>query len=305
MIIGLSHIGITVVDMDETLSYYKNAFGFNVLDDSERKGEWVEKVTGIPGFHTRNVYVSVSQHQHFELFKFYHPDTIPPDNKKNFQVGISYCAFLLDDLENLFASATDGKKRLSQDLIKSHEQQPFQGARSVEIEDLNSVKLKFIQPEKVDWARHGSSENRLLYAALTVEDIDVSLNFYRDILGLEVTCEGESICGTDEDIREKWVLLKFFDHTCLKLVQPLDAEIEPLAQWRMQKVGITHIALAVNDLDKLYQELSRKQINFNSSPQHLNIGPHKGGNIVYLTTPEGLVIEFIQSPFTLNHHVLP
>lgn len=301
MILGLSHIGITVDDMEKTLSYYNNVLGFNVLDDSERKGEWVEKITGIPGFHTRNVYVAVSRHNHLELFKFYHPVAIPPENHKIFQVGISYCALLRAGLENLLESTEAVKNQLLYHAIIDYEQEPCPGGRSVELMDPNFVKLKAIQPKEADFTQHEFPSDILLYASLTVQDIGYSIKFYRDTLGLELTHEGESKRRNDREYRERWALLKFLDCTWLKLVQPLGAEIVPAKPWRMQEVGITHIAFAVSDLDKYYQELNKKHVNFNSSPQLVTIGPHKGGKIVYLTTPEGIIIEFIDSPLTLNH----
>ena len=50
MILGLSHLGITVKNMEDVIAAYKESFGFHVLSDAERKGEVIERITGIPNF---------------------------------------------------------------------------------------------------------------------------------------------------------------------------------------------------------------------------------------------------------------
>jgi len=46
MILGLSHMGLTVSNLDQSLKYYRENFGFKVLSNAERKGDWIDKMTG-------------------------------------------------------------------------------------------------------------------------------------------------------------------------------------------------------------------------------------------------------------------
>ena len=96
MILGLSHMGLTVSKLDSSLHYFQENFGFTILSDAERRGEWVEKITGIPGFHTRTVYLSLSPCRHFEVFGFFHPQAIPPERENHFRVGILGCVLNTD-----------------------------------------------------------------------------------------------------------------------------------------------------------------------------------------------------------------
>ena len=51
MILWLSHIGITVGDLNRSLSFYLGELVFPILSDAEKRGKYVEKIIGIPGFH--------------------------------------------------------------------------------------------------------------------------------------------------------------------------------------------------------------------------------------------------------------
>ena len=65
MILGLSHMGLTVSNLDQSLKYYQENLGFKLLSSAERKGDWIDKMTGISGFHSRTVYLSLSPYHHF------------------------------------------------------------------------------------------------------------------------------------------------------------------------------------------------------------------------------------------------
>ena len=47
MILGLSHIGLTVSDLGLSLKFYQGRLGLQVLSDAERKGEVIDRATGL------------------------------------------------------------------------------------------------------------------------------------------------------------------------------------------------------------------------------------------------------------------
>jgi hypothetical protein len=68
----------------------------------------------------------------------------------------------------------------------------------------------------------------------------------------------------------------------------------------MERIGFTHVGFALKNLERYYTEIKEKQVIFKSPPQSVNIGPHKGGKAVYFSAPEGITLEFIESPLTLD-----
>ena len=293
MIQGLSHIGLTVSDLSQSIKYYQDTFNFPVLSDAERKGEWIDKITGIPGFHSRIVYLAVTPHRHMEMFGFFHPPIIPQEKDFNLRVGIYYCAFL------------GRSKKRSSTIDRREDSYP---GNSVEtFYDPDGLLLRVIEPKDEGEAGSKESISQFLYPVVLVANLDESIPFYRDVLGLEVTSQGESSSQKkDPPGSIRWVLFSAPKGTCLKLIQPLEYGILPPHPWRIQRVGFTHFAFGVKNLEGFYRELIEKGVNFNSPPQspaavydpkdEKSRPPHLGGRVVYLTTPEGLTIEFIDSP---------
>jgi lactoylglutathione lyase len=141
----------------------------------------------------------------------------------------------------------------------------------------------------------------LRYPVFLVENMEGSLSFYGDLLGLRVDARGKNSPGQIEDEggtpgkSVRWAVLRGKAGFCLKLVSPAGSEILPAAPWKMQRIGFTHAAFGVEDLEGYYLRLKDK-VNFKSPPTSVNAGPHKGGQAVYLTSPDGITLEFIDSP---------
>lgn len=58
--------------------------------------------------------------------------------------------------------------------------------------------------------------------------------------------------------------------------------------------GAMHIALNVDDVDEVYNRL-KGQIEFNSEPQTVEMGPWAGNRVVYLNDPDGTPVELVQN----------
>jgi catechol 2,3-dioxygenase-like lactoylglutathione lyase family enzyme len=290
MIMGLSHIGLTVGDMEETLRFYGEAFGCEVLSDAERKGELIDQITGIPGFHSRTVYMTFDPPCHIEAFSFFHPPTLPPENLSKPQAGISY--LVLQGRGTSSPGAEEEKNWVS----------PLPEAPSGVFQtvlDPNGQTIRVIA-DKQETPRSDARQSRLLYPVLLVESMEESLKYYRDILGLKLESEGRETYTQGPSKKEvRWVILKGTSGgECLKLINLPNDSVLQGAPWKMQKIGFTHIAYAVQGMEDYYQEMVQRKVNFKSAPVSVITGPHQGGKAVYLTTPQGVTLEFIDSPLT-------
>lgn len=299
MILGLSHIGLTVSDLDSSLDYYQKNLGFTVLSDAERKGEWVEKITGITGFHTRTVYLSLSPYHHFEVFGFFHPQAIPPERKSRFRVGIMGCVLTTDRLENLLIRDDPEEARRWAPLL-GRKEEAFSGCRVIHLKDPDGLTLRVVE-EKIERIEAQSAQVDLRYPVFLVENMEASLSFYGDLLGLHVDGQGKNSPREVEGKGEipgravRWAVLRSKTGFCLKLISSADSGILPAAPWKMQRIGFTHAAFGVENLEGYYLRLQDK-VKFKSPPTPVNAGPHQGGQAVYLTSTEGITLEFIDSP---------
>lgn len=145
------------------------------------------------------------------------------------------------------------------------------------------------------------------HTSFTVADMDRSIHFYRDLLGLPLRHEQEQ-CN---EYTRKFVgypdahlRVAQFDvpngsgrrsgHV-IELVQYLAPEGEPVHPERYQP-GAAHLAFQVEDTWGLYRRLSAEGVHFISEPVDITAGINKGGATVYLEDPDGNTLEFVTAP---------
>ncbi len=135
------------------------------------------------------------------------------------------------------------------------------------------------------------------HAGVGVRDMEVSLRFYRDLLGLEVTGDAEvegplvgEIVGMTEDTKVRIVHLKCCEGQELELFQYMKPGTSTFPQdFRQCDGGVIHVALVVDNLTELYDKLKKAGVKSNSKPYNL------GGNLcVYMRDPDGITVELMQ-----------
>jgi catechol 2,3-dioxygenase-like lactoylglutathione lyase family enzyme len=141
----------------------------------------------------------------------------------------------------------------------------------------------------------------LHHASRTVRDLEHSLAFYRDLLGLGVVAD-EELAGQALDrvvgltgARLRVVELDTGDGRLLELIQyhrpPGRA---PAAGSSPADVGAHHVALVVDDLAAVHRRLVAAGVPFNCPPQEVAAGLFRGARTTYCLDPDGLVVELWQ-----------
>jgi catechol 2,3-dioxygenase-like lactoylglutathione lyase family enzyme len=140
------------------------------------------------------------------------------------------------------------------------------------------------------------------HTSFTVAQLDGSLAFFRDRLGLEVVSRREvhddyfgRVVGLP-GCRVRAALLRVpgSDHhvELFEYLTPPGRACTP----RPCDPGSAHLALLVDDLPALYQRLRAGGVSFLSEPVAIDAGPNAGGYGVYLRDPNGVLIELFQPP---------
>ena len=145
----------------------------------------------------------------------------------------------------------------------------------------------------------------ILHTGLTVSDLDRSVAFYRDLLGLELISQWESsqpylrtvVAYPDAELRI----------ALLRLPPGTDGapghHIELLEYRRPRGTrgdantynpGNGHVAFMVENLEAIYADLLAKGVRFKSPPVQITHGRNTGAKAVYFFDPDDITLEMIE-----------
>jgi catechol 2,3-dioxygenase-like lactoylglutathione lyase family enzyme len=139
------------------------------------------------------------------------------------------------------------------------------------------------------------------HSGLNVSDLDRSLDFYMNILGLEQVFEPQEAWGTpvEEATRTPGAKTRFTmlrsrsGGAILELIQYESPRAKP-SELKISDTGAPHLAFRVDDIDEAKKELESKGVKFNGAPIRVGDGPLKGRAFVYFSDPDGLTLELFQ-----------
>lgn len=152
----------------------------------------------------------------------------------------------------------------------------------------------------------------VFHFSFTVSDIEKSVIWYRDILGLELVNrqrqENEytkKLVGMPDAVLEvarlsiPGVRLGASDHI-LELVQYVVAS-GPIVSLDTNSPGIAHFAFLVDDIIERFNRLKNLGVSFRNPPVTITEGTNRGGLACYFHGPDGETLEFLQpSPERLD-----
>ncbi len=140
------------------------------------------------------------------------------------------------------------------------------------------------------------------HVSVTCADLDASIAFYSDVLGLSVAARGESEDSElaqlmDRDrVRIRWADVEVGDGVILELVQFLEPTGAPLVK-SLWNPGATHLGLGVADLDAAHARLLAGGVRVLSRPVRLTEeGAWHDVRVLYAIDPDGIWIELVQRP---------
>jgi len=161
---------------------------------------------------------------------------------------------------------------------------------------------------------------RIIHFNVVCSDIEKSLEFYVDLLGGHLLGNKEKAAIIKRKTESKgvgialglgdtaeykgWVIRYGYDKnaTLLDLLQWTKPPSQGTPYDKINNVGITRISLEVDDVDKVYNYLKSKDVEFISPPQVADLTPENPGkDLIKIATaldPDGIFVqleEFIRS----------
>lgn len=142
------------------------------------------------------------------------------------------------------------------------------------------------------------------HVGITVSDLDRSVEFYHDLLGLTFVVpptpwfEGDQLArglGVKPPVALRVALFEVGDGaTWFEILQyrtPPSTTREALPQ---SDVGAAHVAFHVDDIAETYDRLTSKGVPFNSEPNTVDDGPLAGWRWAYFKDPDGHTMELVE-----------
>lgn len=146
--------------------------------------------------------------------------------------------------------------------------------------------------------------NEIIHVGVTISDMDRSIAFYRDILGL--TFQGELLMqGKETDLlfqrdncKVRVAYLNGNEHIMsapVELLQFVDDDAKK-DLCDLHKTSISEICFKVSDIEAEYEHLIANGVECLSSPQEFDFTSSGFGKskALYLKDPDGIILELMQ-----------
>jgi catechol 2,3-dioxygenase-like lactoylglutathione lyase family enzyme len=140
---------------------------------------------------------------------------------------------------------------------------------------------------------------QLLHIGIGVSDLENSVAFYRDVMGMKEEYrahnEGEKISqivGVESAYIDVCMLTKNNLRVELLAYKSANPDDHPLPV-QQDAIGLLHLAFLVDDVDKEYERIKALGYEFNAPPM---VARENGPKITYFTGPDNVVMEIYQKP---------
>jgi len=146
------------------------------------------------------------------------------------------------------------------------------------------------------------------HVGLVVTDLDRSIRFYHDVLGLPFANEptdwfdgpdlarGVGVPGA----RLRQVSLWVGEHSAMELIQYANRPATSTAPVPNNHLGAAHVCFRVPDVRSAKAELEARGVRFYSDVNVVDSGPLAGWRWVYFSDPDGLALELVEIAYYLR-----
>jgi catechol 2,3-dioxygenase-like lactoylglutathione lyase family enzyme len=143
------------------------------------------------------------------------------------------------------------------------------------------------------------------HTGIIVSDLERSVDWYREVLGLELLTEpsptadepelGEGLGVPGAALRMATFAVGDDVLELLEYAAPPSPVDAPLPQ---NALGSHHVGFVVGDIQAKYDELTAKGVHFFSPPNAIDEGVLAGWRWAYFTDPDGITLELVEVAYT-------
>ena len=302
-------VGMTVSNMEEAIAFYTQILPFEVIDDVEVSGREYELLQGVLGVKARVVDMQLGE-EVIELTEYLTPkgDSIPVDSQSN-DLWFQHMAIVVNDMSKAYQWL---RQNDVQYVSTSPQKLPeyIEAAAGIEAfyfrdRDGHNLELIAYPPDKGNPRWQKDTEDLFLgidHTAIAISDTKTSMNFYSDLLGLELSGQSENYGTEQEHLNnvfgarlqisglkaDKGMAVEFLEYLAPPDGRPFpdDSQANDLWHWETTMV--------VDNIEKTAQNLEQKGVEFISSgivEVNRDLGFSQG---LLVRDPDGHGIKIIQ-----------
>ena len=151
-VVSADHTGITVSNRERSLSFWRDALGFEFSHTAHQKGEFAEEITGVEGAELKLAVLKTPGGHKIELVEYLAPADRKRANLRPCDVGSVHVALLVEDLNAaLDRIAVSSWKAVGQPQILT--KGPNAGKRVVYVRDPDGTTIELMQMAKQTLSR--------------------------------------------------------------------------------------------------------------------------------------------------------
>ena len=201
---SVESVGMTVSDMDRAVEFY-SALTFRKISDVEVLGEEFEHLEGVFGARMRIVRMQLGN-EYLDLTQYLAPPgrPIPVDSRSN-DLWFQHIAIVVREMDQAF----DKLRALKVQFVSTGPQTlppSIKAAAGIKAfyfrdPDQHNLEIIYFPPGKGDPRWQEKTDNLFLgidHTAIGISNTDLSLKFYRDLLGLRKAGDSENF-GTEQE----------------------------------------------------------------------------------------------------------
>jgi catechol 2,3-dioxygenase-like lactoylglutathione lyase family enzyme len=292
MAIRLSHRGICVADIAESLRFYRDGLGFAAADLYEMDDPALSTVMEVPGSVIRAQMVRNAQGVMFELLQFVQPGASGPrERRPNNQYGLTHLAFYVDDMDEAAAQV-----RAAGGQVWDHTRATFRANSTTMMycADPNGTRIELMHDPR--------TPARFSHSGICVTDIDRSMRFFDQAIGfapaenyaLSDHSDWLDIVNELPGVKLRAQMVRSAEGNTIELLKMDSPEcFGPRERRAMNRYGLTHLAFYVDDIDAVAAAVTA---NGGRTYPHTRSTFTSGIEIMYCTDPDGVRVELMQTP---------
>ena len=107
------HTGFIVTNREQSIAFYRDAVGLELLTTYERRGPAIDQVVGYPDTHLRSAMLALPGGGHIlELIQYAAPAPEARGSEERSQIGAAHLALEVDDIDGAFRRLQAGGARI-------------------------------------------------------------------------------------------------------------------------------------------------------------------------------------------------